>query len=68
MTSNSPAARPTETANQGRRALADRPRLASACRSTSARETISAVGLSGTIAGQPKEEACAVTGIAKAAD
>ena len=61
-------AKRTETANQGQRALADVIPLGGGMPINIGEETIGAVGLSGAIGGQPKQEACAVAGIAKVAD
>ena len=61
-------AKRTETANQGQRALADVIPLGGGMPINIGEETIGAIGLSGAIGGQPKEEACAVAGIAKVAD
>jgi uncharacterized protein GlcG (DUF336 family) len=61
-------AKRTETANQGQRALAEVIPLGGGMPINIGEETIGAVGLSGAIGGQPKEEACAVAGIAKVAD
>jgi uncharacterized protein GlcG (DUF336 family) len=61
-------AKRTETANQGQRALADVIPLGGGMPINIGEETIGAVGLSGAVGGQPKEEACAKAGIAKVAD
>ena len=61
-------AKRTETANQGQRELADVIPLGGGMPINAGEETIGAVGLSGAIGGQPKEEACAKAGIAKVAD
>jgi len=61
-------AKRTETANQGQRELADVIPLGGGVPINAGEETIGAIGLSGAIGGQPKEEACAKAGIAKVAD
>ena len=61
-------AKRTETANQGQRMLADVIPLGGGMPINAGEETIGAVGLSGAIGGQPKEEACAKAGIARVAD
>jgi uncharacterized protein GlcG (DUF336 family) len=61
-------AKRTETANQGQRELAEVIPLGGGMPINAGEETIGAVGLSGAIGGQPKEEACAKAGIAKVAD
>jgi len=61
-------AKNTETANAGQRMLADVIPLGGGMPINAGEETIGGVGLSGAVGGQPKEEACAKTGIAKVAD
>jgi uncharacterized protein GlcG (DUF336 family) len=61
-------AKRTETANQGQRALADVIPLGGGMPINAGEDTIGGVGLSGAVGGQPKEEACAKTGLAKVAD
>ena len=61
-------AKRTETANGGQRMLAEVIPLGGGMPINIGAETIGGVGLSGAIGGQPKEEACAKTGIAKVAD
>src|SRR5947209_5612033 len=61
-------AKRTETANGGQRMLAEVIPLGGGMPINIGAETIGGVGLSGAMGGQPKEEACAKTGIAKVAD
>ena len=61
-------AKRTETVNQGQRMLSDVIPLGGGVPITVGNETIGAIGLSGAPGGQPKEEACAMAGIAKVAD
>src|SRR5712691_2351171 len=61
-------AKRTETTNQGQRMLAEVIPLGGGMPINVGEETIGAVGLSGAVGGQPKEEACARAGIAKVAD
>jgi uncharacterized protein GlcG (DUF336 family) len=61
-------AKRTETTNQGQRMLAEVIPLGGGMPINVGEETIGAVGLSGAVGGQPKEEACAKAGIAKVAD
>jgi len=61
-------AKNTETANAGQRMLAEVIPLGGGMPINAGNETIGGVGLSGAVGGQPKEEACAVAGIAKVAD
>jgi uncharacterized protein GlcG (DUF336 family) len=58
----------TETANGRQRMLAEVIPLGGGMPINIGAETIGGVGLSGAVGGQPKEEACAKTGIAKVAD
>jgi uncharacterized protein GlcG (DUF336 family) len=61
-------AKNTETQNAGQRMLAEVIPLGGGMPINAGNETIGGVGLSGAVGGQPKEEACAVAGIAKVAD
>jgi uncharacterized protein GlcG (DUF336 family) len=61
-------AKRTETTNAGQRMLADVIPLGGGMPIMVGDETIGAVGLSGAVGGQEKEEACAKAGIAKVAD
>ena len=61
-------AKRTETVNQGQRMLTDVIPLGGGMPIMVGEETIGGVGLSGAPGGQPKEEACAMAGIAKVAD
>src|SRR5436190_11892455 len=61
-------AKRTETVNAGQRMLAEVIPLGGGMPINIGAETIGGVGLSGAMGGQPKEEACAKTGIAKVAD
>jgi uncharacterized protein GlcG (DUF336 family) len=61
-------AKRTETANQGQRALTDVIPLGGGMPINAGEDTIGGVGLSGAVGGQPKEEACAKSGIEKVAD
>src|SRR3989442_1356913 len=61
-------AKNTETANAGQRMLADVIPLGGGMPINAGEDTIGAVGLSGAVGGQPKEEACAKAGIDKVAD
>jgi uncharacterized protein GlcG (DUF336 family) len=61
-------AKATETTNTGQRMLADVIPLGGGVPINVGTETIGGVGLSGAPMGQPQEEACAKTGIAKVAD
>src|SRR5215471_16626885 len=61
-------AKNTETANAGQRMLAEVIPLGGGLPINAGEDTIGAVGLSGAIGGQPKEEACAKTGIDAVAD
>ena len=60
-------AKNTETQNAGQRMLADVIPLGGGMPINAGEDTIGAVGLSGAIGGQPKEEACAKAGIDKVA-
>src|SRR5712691_11505234 len=61
-------AKNTETANGGQRMLAEVIPLGGGMPINVGEETIGAVGLSGAVGGQPKEEACAKAGLQKVAD
>jgi uncharacterized protein GlcG (DUF336 family) len=61
-------AKNTETQNAGQRMLAEVIPLGGGLPINAGEDTIGAVGLSGAIGGQPKEEACAKAGIEKVAD
>jgi uncharacterized protein GlcG (DUF336 family) len=61
-------AKNTETANAGQRMLAEVIPLGGGMPINAGGETIGGVGLSGAVGGQPKEEACAKSGIEKVAD
>lgn len=61
-------AKNTETANAGQRMLAEVIPLGGGMPINAGEDTIGGVGLSGAVGGQPKEEACAKTGIAAVAD
>jgi uncharacterized protein GlcG (DUF336 family) len=61
-------AKRTETTNQGQRMLSDVIPLGGGMPIMVGEETIGAIGLSGAPGGQPKEEACAMAGIAKVKD
>jgi uncharacterized protein GlcG (DUF336 family) len=61
-------AKNTETANAGQRMLAEVIPLGGGLPINAGEETIGAVGLSGAVGGQPKEEACAKAGIDAVAD
>jgi uncharacterized protein GlcG (DUF336 family) len=61
-------AKRTENANQGQRMLAEVIPLGGGVPIRVGEDVIGAIGLSGAIGGQPKEEACGKSGIAKVAD
>jgi uncharacterized protein GlcG (DUF336 family) len=61
-------AKRTETTNAGQRMLSDVIPLGGGMPIMVGDETIGAIGLSGAVGGQDKEEACAKAGIAKVAD
>jgi uncharacterized protein GlcG (DUF336 family) len=61
-------AKRTETTNPGQRMLADVIPLGGGVPISVGNDTFGGVGLSGAPGGQPKEEACALAGIAKVAD
>jgi len=61
-------AKRTENANQGQRMLADVIPLGGGVPIRIGEDVIGAIGMSGAVGGQPKEEACGKAGIAKVAD
>lgn len=61
-------AKRTETANQGQRMLAEVIPLGGGVPIRVGEDVIGAIGMSGAVGGQPKEEACGKAGIAKVAD
>ena len=61
-------AKRTETTNAGQRMLSDVIPLGGGMPIMVGDDTIGAIGLSGAVGGQDKEEACAKAGIAKVAD
>ena len=61
-------AKRTETANQGQRMLAEVIPLGGGVPIRIGEDVIGAIGMSGAVGGQPKEEACGKAGIAKVAD
>jgi len=61
-------AKRTENANQGQRMLAEVIPLGGGVPIRIGEDVIGAIGMSGAVGGQPKEEACGKAGIAKVAD
>jgi len=61
-------AKRTETTNPGQRMLTDVIPLGGGVPIMVGKDTIGGIGLSGAPGGQPREEACAMAGIAKVAD